>query len=356
MLPYIRGRFRHSETATMDDGSCRHLLCGNNTPMNKILLISLYRLGVVLAAAIPGAATAQDYPQKSIRFVVPFPPGGATDALARTLGEKMTQAWKQQVVIDNRAGAGGNIGAEIAAKSPADGHTIIIVGLSHAANLSLYSRLAYHPVRDFAPVTQAVAIQAFLVVHPSVPVKSVKELLALAKAKPGALNYASGGNGSSPHMAMELFKSLAKVDFVHVPYKGTQSVIGLLRGETALLFENLISVGAHIESGKLRVLAVGASKRSTAMPDVPTVSEAGVPGYDMVLWFGVLAPAGTPKDVVERIAQEVARAVREPAMSERLAKNGIDPLGNTPAEFAELIRSEMPLWRAAVDAAGIKQE
>jgi tripartite-type tricarboxylate transporter receptor subunit TctC len=322
--------------------------------MNKVLLIWSYRLAVVLAAIIPGAAAAQDYPQKSIRFVVPFPPGGATDGLARTLGEKMTQAWKQQVVIDNRGGAGGNIGAEIAAKSPADGYTIIIVGLSHAANLSLYSRLAYHPVKDFAPVTQVVAIHTFLVVHPSVPVKSVKELLALAKAKPGALNYASGGNGSSPHMAMELFKSLAKVDFVHVPYKGTQSVIGLLRGETALLFENLISVGAHIESGKMRVLAIGASKRSSAMPNVPTVSEAGVPGYDMVLWFGVLAPAGTPRPVVAKLHGEIASILKLPDVSERLARLGAEPVGSTPEQFDAFIKTEIAKWAKVVQEAGLK--
>jgi len=322
--------------------------------MNKILPNWWYRLAVVLSAMIPGAAAAQDYPQRSIRFVVPFPPGGATDGLARTLGEKMTQAWKQQVVIDNRGGAGGNIGAEIAAKSPADGYTIIIVGLSHAANLSLYSRLAYHPVRDFAPVTQAVAIHTFLVVHPSVPVKSVKELLALAKAKPGALNYASGGNGSSPHMAMELFKGLAKVDFVHVPYKGTQSVIGLLRGETALLFENLISVGAHIESGKMRVLAIGASKRSSAMPDVPTVSEAGVPGYDMVLWFGVLAPAGTPRPVVGKLQGEMAGILKLPDVSERLARLGAEPVGSTPEQFDAFIKTEIAKWAKVVQEAGLK--
>jgi len=239
--------------------------------MKKALL---FLFGALLALSVQ----AQSWPQKPVRFIVPFPPGGATDGLARILAEKMTEAWRQQVVIDNRAGAGGNIAAEIAAKAPADGHTIIIVGLSHAANLSLYSKLNYHPVRDFTPVSQVVSIDTFLVSHPSLPVKSVKELLALAKAKPGSLNYASGGNGSSPHMAMELFKSLAKVDLVHVPYKGTQSVIGILRGEAALLFENLISVGGHIKSGKLRVLAAGSAKRSSALPDVPTVAEAGVPG------------------------------------------------------------------------------
>lgn len=310
--------------------------------------------GLLIACFAGSAATAQEFPQKTVRFIVPFPPGGATDGLARVLAEKMTEAWRQQVVIDNRAGAGGNIAAEIAAKAPADGHTIIIVGLSHAANLSLYSKLNYHPVRDFTPVSQVVSIHTFLVTHPSLPVKSVKELVALAKAKPGALNYASGGNGSSPHMAMELFRSLAKVDLVHVPYKGTQSVIGILRGEAALLFENLISVGAHIKSGKLRVLAVGASKRSSALPDVPTVAEAGVPGYDMVLWFGVLAPAGTPAAAVKTIHREIANILKVPDVRSRLATQGADPVASAPAEFDAFIKSEIAKWAKVVKENGLK--
>lgn len=309
---------------------------------------------MLLAACWGGGALAQEFPQKTVRFIVPFPPGGATDGLARILGERMTEAWRQQVVIDNRAGAGGNIGAEIAAKAPADGHTIIIVGLSHAANLSLYSRLSYHPVRDFAPVSQVVSIHTFLVSHPSLPVKSVKELLALAKASPGSLNYASGGNGSSPHMAMELFKSLAKVDLVHVPYKGTQSVIGILRGEAALLFENLISVGAHVQSGKLRALAVGSSKRSSALPDVPTVAEAGVPGYDMVLWFGVLAPAGTPAGAVNAIHREIVNTAKAPDVRSRLAAQGADLVATAPGEFDAFIKSEIAKWARVVKENGLK--
>jgi tripartite-type tricarboxylate transporter receptor subunit TctC len=311
-------------------------------------------LGSLLITCFAGVAAAQEFPQKTVRFIVPFPPGGATDGLARILAEKMTEAWRQQVVIDNRGGAGGNIAAELAAKAPADGHTIIIVGLSHAANLSLYSKLNYHPVRDFTPVSQVVSIHTFLVTHPSLPVKSVKELVALAKAKPGALNYASGGNGSSPHMAMELFKGLAKVDLVHVPYKGTQSVIGILRGEAALLFENLISVGAHINSGKLRVLAVGASKRSSALPEVPTVAEAGVPGYDMVLWFGVLAPAGTPAAAVKTIHREIANILKVPDVRSRLAAQGADPVGTAPGEFDAFIKAEIAKWAKVVKASGLK--
>ncbi len=311
-------------------------------------------LAFVVVAVCPALAAAQAFPQKAIRFVVPFPPGGATDGLARILGEKMSEAWGQPVVIDNRPGAGGNIAAEIVAKAPPDGHTIIIVGLSHAANLSLYSKLGYDPVKDFAPVTQAVSIDTFLVVHPSVPVKSVKELIALAKAKPGTLNYASGGNGSSPHMAMELFRSLTKIDIVHVPYKGTQSVIGLLGGEAALLFENLISVGAHVKSCKMRALAGGGAKRSSAMPDVPTIAQAGVPGYNMVLWFGVLAPAGTPKPVVAALQREIAGILKMPDVKARLAAQGAEPVGSTPEEFDAFIKAEIVKWAKVVKDAGLK--
>jgi tripartite-type tricarboxylate transporter receptor subunit TctC len=313
-------------------------------------------LAALALLLLPAWAAAQAYPQKPIRFIVPFPPGGATDALARILGEKMSEAWKQPVLIDNRAGAGGNIAAEVVAKSPADGYTIIVVGMNHAANLALYSKLAYNPVRDFAPVTQVVAMNMFLVVHPSLPVRSVRELVALAKAKPGTLYYGSGGSGSTPHMAMELFKSLARVDLVHVPYKGTQSVIGILRGETAMLIENLISVGAHVQSGKLRALAVGATTRSGAMPELPTIAEAGVPGYEMTAWFGVLAPAGTPRAVIGALHHEMASLLKQPEIRERFAKLGAEPVGNTPEEFDAFIKSEIAKWGKVVKEAGIKAD
>jgi tripartite-type tricarboxylate transporter receptor subunit TctC len=322
--------------------------------MTKTLFARAFMLLFGVALMASSVVIAQDYPQKSIRFIVPFPPGGATDALARVLGERMTEVWKQQVIIDNRGGAGGNIAAELAARAPNDGHTIIIVGLSHAANLSLYTKLAYHPVKDFSPVTQVVAIDTFLVTHPSVPARTVKEVIALARTQPGAINYASGGNGSSPHMAMELFKMLAKIDLAHVPYKGTQSVIGMLRGETALLFENLISVGAHVKSGKMRALAVGAAKRSTALPELPTMAEAGVPGYDMVLWFGVLAPAGTPKPIVAKLHESIAAIIARADVKTRLATLGADPVGSTPDTFDAFIKTEIDKWAKVVKTANLK--
>lgn len=319
----------------------------------RITLISVFALLVAGMAGSAGAL-AQEFPSKSIRFIVPFPPGGATDAFARIIGQKLNEGWGQQVVIDNRGGAGGNIAADLAAKSPADGYTIIIVGPSHAVNTSLYSKLSYHPVRDFSSITQVASVQTFLVVHPSVPVTSVKELIALARARPGELQYSSGGNGSSPHLAMELFKNLAKINLVHIPYKGTESVIGLLRGEVSLLFENLISVGAHIKSGKVRVLAVGSSKRFAALPDVPTMAESGVPGYEMVLWFGVLAPAGTPNPIITKLNTEIVRALNAPDVRQRLLSQGAEPAGNSPEQFDALIKSEIKKWARVVKEAGLR--
>ena len=316
----------------------------------RALLLSSAAFAAILAAG----ASAQDYPQRSVRLVIPFPPGGATDGLARVVGQGLTASWGQQIVVDNRPGAGGNIGAMIAAKAPPDGYTLFMVGLSHAANLSLYRKLDYHPLRDFTPITQVVSIDTFLAVHPSLPVKSVKELLALARAKPGGLNYASGGNGSSPHMAMELFKSLAKVDIVHVPYKGTESVIGLMRGEAGMIFENLISIGAQIKSGKLRALAIGSPRRSAAMPDIPTVSEAGVPGYAVSLWFGMLGPAGLPKPIVDKAWRDTAALLKTAEVRERFASLGADPIGSTPDEFTAFIKTEIAKWQKVIRGANIQ--
>lgn len=311
---------------------------------------------VLLLAALvcSSIVIAQDYPSKPIRFIVPFPPGGATDTFARILGQKMTDSWGQQVVIDNRAGAGGNIAAELAAKSPADGYTIIIVGMSHAVNVSLYRKIAYDPVKDFAPITQVASVESFLVVHPSLPVKSVKELIALAKARPGQLNYGSGGNGAPGHLAGELFKMLTGINMVHVPYKGAQSMVGLLNGDHAVEFNNLITVGAHIKSGKVRVLAVGSAKRSPLMPEVPTMREAGVPGYEKVQWFGVLAPAGTPQPVISKLNAEMVRALKLPDVAKRLRDLGSEPVANSPEQFDVLIKSEIKKWAKVIKEVGIR--
>lgn len=309
----------------------------------------------ILAALVCSFVTkAQDYPSKPIRFIVPFPPGGATDTFARIIGQKMNESWTQQVVIDNRPGAGGNIAAELAAKSPADGYTIIIVGMSHAVNVSLYKKIAYDPVGDFTPITQVASVESFLVVHPSLPVKSVKELIALAKARPGQLNYGSGGSGAPGHLAGELFKMLAGINMVHIPYKGAQSMVGLLNGDHAVEFNNLITVGAHIKSGKVRVLAVGSAKRSPLMPEVPTMMEGGVPGYEKVQWFGVLAPAGTPKPTASKLNAEMVRILKLADVKERLRILGSEAIGSTPEQFDALIKSEIAKWAKVIKEVGIR--
>jgi tripartite-type tricarboxylate transporter receptor subunit TctC len=313
------------------------------------LCISL-AVGAIIGS---GIASAQEYPLKPVRFIVPFPPGGATDAFARILGQKLNESLGQQFVVDNRAGAGGNIATEIAAKSPADGYTMIVVGPNHAVNVTLYPKLGFDPVADFTPVTQVASVQTFLVVHPSLPVHSVKELVALAKAKPGQLNYGSGGNGAPGHLAGEMLKMLTGIQMVHVPYKGVGSIIGLVRGDHSVEFNNLISVGAQIKEGKVRVLAVGDSKRTPFMPNVPTVAEAGVPGFEMVQWFGVLAPAATPRPVIAKLHGEMVKALRLADVNERFHNLGAEPVGNTPEQFGALIRSEVVKWARVVKQAGI---
>lgn len=310
-----------------------------------------------IAFAIAGCATAlaaQNYPNKPIRLIVPFPPGGAVDTFGRIIGEELTRVWAQQIVIDNRAGAAGNIAAELAARAPADGYTIIIVGMSHAVNISLYSKIGYHPINDFDPITQVASVESFLVVHPSLPVKSVKELIALARAKPGRLNYGSGGSGAPGHLAGELFKIKAGINLVHVPYKGALSMVGLLNGDHTVEFNNLITVGAYIKSGKVRVLAVGSAKRSPLMPEVPTMKEAGVPDYEKTQWFGMLAPRGTPRPIIMKLNEGIGNALRLPAATKRLRGLGSEPVGNSPEQFGALINSEIAKWADVIKQVGMR--
>lgn len=308
----------------------------------------------ILGALVFSPASAQDFPRKPIRFIVPFSPGGAADTLGRIIGDKLTEAWAQQVVIDNRPGAGGNLAAQLAAQSSPDGYTIIIVGPSFAVNVSLYTEPGYDPIRDFSPITQLASAQSFLVVNSSVPVRSVKELIALAKAKPGQLNYGSAGSGSPSYLAAELFKTLADVKLVHVPYKGAGSTLGLLRGDTSLQFSNLMTVGALVKTGKVRVLAVCGSKRSAAMPEVPTIAEAGVPGYKVVQWYGVLAPAGTPMPIVSKLNAEIVRILSKPDVMRRLENLGTEPVGSSPQQFKTLVKSEITKWAKLIKSTGMR--
>jgi len=314
------------------------------------------KIFAVLLCVTTSLGYAQDYPNKPVRMVVPFPPGGTTDILARAVGQKLSESWGQQVVIDNRGGAGGNIGTDIVAKSPADGYTLLMgtVG-THAINASLYGKLPFDPIKDFAPVTLVASVPNVLVVNSTVDSKSVKELIALAKSKPGQLAFASSGNGTSIHLAGELFKSMTGTAMLHIPYKGSAPAIAeLLGGQTNMMFDNLPSAMPHIKSGRLRALAVTSVRRSPALPDIPTIAETGISGYEASSWFGVLAPAGTPKDVVAKIQADIAKALNAPEIKERLSGQGAEPVGNTPEQFAEHIKAESAKWAKVVRDSGAK--
>jgi tripartite-type tricarboxylate transporter receptor subunit TctC len=297
------------------------------------------------------------FPSKPIRIIVPASPGGAADILARTIAQKLSDSWGQQVLVDNRTGAAGIIGAEAAARAPNDGYTIMMgfAGVI-AVNPSLYKILPYDSVKDFAPVALVAMSPLMLVVHPAVPAYSVNELIALAKAKPGLLNFASTGSGSTQHLSAELFKSMADISMTHIPYKGSSLAYpDLLAGNVSLMFENMLSMLPNAKSGKVRALAVTSAKRSAAMPEVPTVAES-VPGYSAVGWYGVLAPAGTDATIVNKLSAEINRILKLPEVSERLSSLGAEPTGSTPDEFATHIRIEIAKWGKVVRDSGARIE
>ena len=302
-----------------------------------------------------GGTLAQDYPSKPIRLVVPFPPGGTTDLLARLVAQKLTESWKQPVTVENRGGGGSVIGSEIVAKAPPDGYTLLVATPALAVNPSLRRDLPYDAEKSFAPVVRLVFSPTILVVHPSLPVNSVRQLIALAKSRPGQINYASGGNGSGGHIAGELVKRLAGIDVVHIPYKGVgPGVTALLAGEVSLMFAQMPIVRPYLASGRLRALAVTSSVRSQVMPDLPTVAEAGVPGFKIEPWFGIIAPAGTPKEIISRLNNEIQTIMRMPDVRERLVTGGIVPATNTPEEFAAFIRAEIANWAELVKISGAR--
>lgn len=308
-------------------------------------------------AGAAGAATAQTYPAKPIRIVVPFTAGGPSDIVARTVGQKLNETWGQPVVVDNRAGAGGAIGTEFVARGPADGYQLLhgtIGGLAVA--MSLQPNRGYDTLRDFAPITQAVNVTNFLVVHPSVPAKSVKELLAMARARPGGLNYASSGNGTVTHLAGELLKLMGRVDIVHVPYKGgAPALTALLSGETDMSYENSLIILPQIRAGKVKALGVTGAKRSALLPDVPTIGET-LAGYSASGWYGLVAPAATPKDALARLNAAAIRALRAPDVAERLASQGAEAVGNSADEWGAFIRAEIDKWARVVRAANMKAD
>jgi tripartite-type tricarboxylate transporter receptor subunit TctC len=313
-------------------------------------------MAAALCAATP--SFAQSFPEKPIRFVVGFTPGGPSDILARALGQKLGERWSQQVVIENRPGAGGNVAAEAVAKSAPDGYTWLLGNNSIlATNQSLYRSLGYDPVKDFAPVSLVAVQPNILVVNPQVPDRSVTELITLAKKNPGKLNYASSGSGAAAHLAGELFKTMTGVDMVHVPYKGAQPALtDVIAGQVQLMFATSASVIPFIQAGRLRALAVTTARRSASVPDLPTVAEAGVPGFEAITWHGVVVPAATPAPLVERLNRDIVSALAQPDLRERLAALGAEVRAGTPREFADYIASEIPKWSKVVRESGARIE
>jgi tripartite-type tricarboxylate transporter receptor subunit TctC len=313
-------------------------------------------LVAALAAQTVSAADAQNWPTKPVRMVIPFPAGGTTDILGRVAAQKLSEALGQQVIPDNRPGASGNIGTEQVARAAPDGYTLLTApGSTLTIHPSLYPKLGFDPLKDFAPITILAGVPNLLVVHPSLPARNVKELIALAKSKPDQLNYASTGAGQSTHLSMELFKSMAGVKIVHVPYKGSApAVTDLLGGHVPMMFDNMPSALPHVKAGKLRALGVSTSKRSTTAPDVPTVAESGLPGFDVTVWFAVLAPAATPRDITDRLHRTLVKALQAGDVRERLASQGAEAVGNTPEQFTAQMKTDLAKWAKVVKDANIK--
>jgi tripartite-type tricarboxylate transporter receptor subunit TctC len=309
------------------------------------------------AAAIASTAAGQAYPTKPVRMIAASSPGSAVDIVARIVAQKLGEQLGQQVVVDNRAGAGGNLGAELAAKAAPDGYTLFMGTPAHAINTGLYRKLNYDLIRDFAPVSQVTSGQYVVIVHPSLPVKSIKELIALARAKPGQLNYASAGSGNATHLAGELFSSAAHVKLVHVPYKGSgPALTDVVGGQVQLMFCNLTAALPQVKTGRIRALAVTGPTRAAAAPELPTVIEAGLPGYTVISWFGVLVPAATPRELIMKLNAELARTMSAPDVRDRLAADGAEPTTGTPEQFGTFLRAEITQWTKVIKNAGIVAE
>jgi len=308
-----------------------------------------------IGASLAADVAAQTYPNRPLRWVIPFPPGGGADSLARIVGQRAGEALGQPIVIDNRGGAGGNIAAEVAAKAAPDGHTLLQANVAHAISASLYGRLPYDLARDFAPVTQLASIPFVLTLNASVPATSLAELIALAKTKPGALNYASSGSGGPSHLAMELFKSMAGVNLRHIPYKGGGlAVPDVISGRVQALFMTVAVALPHVTAGRVRALGVTSARRVPSLPGIPTMAEAGIPGYEVTTWFGVMAPQGTPPRIVGKLHAVFTQALAEPDVRERVANQGFAIAGSSPREFAAFVNAELAKWAAVVKSSGAK--
>lgn len=321
-------------------------------------LNNMLALGLLVTGNAAPLAVASEYPSRQIRMIVAFAPGGGTDIIARIAAKGIGDHLRQQVVVDNRPGAGGNIGVEIVAKAAPDGYTLLTTGTgTHAINPSLYSNLRWDAVRDFAPVSLIAATPYLMVVNLSVPARNVKEFIALAKASPNKINMASSGSGGMPHLAGELFNLLAGVKLVHVPYKGTGAVFpDLIGGRVQVTFGDIVATYPHVKAGKLRALGITSSKRAASLSDIPTIAESGVPGYDAVGWFGVFAPAGTPKDVIAKLNEAITKYVRQPEVTQRFTALGAEVVASTPEQFAQTQKADLARWAKVVKAAGMRVE
>jgi len=311
---------------------------------------------IVLAAAA-NVSTAQTYPNRPVRFIVPYSAGGGVDIVTRTLAQKLTELFNQSFVVENRPGGSTNIGSEAVARAAPDGYMLLMGSPANAVNGSLFAKLPYDTLRDFAPVSLVGYGPLVLVVHPSVPARSVKDLIALCKSRPGQLSYASGGNGSSQHLAGEMLKVMTRVDIVHVPYKGAApALVDLIGGQIAFMFNNTLEVLPYVKTARLRALAVASAKRAAVLPDVPTFAESGLPGFEATVWWGVLAPAATPKDVIARLNGEIVRALRAPEVKERFTTLGAEATGSTPEQFGEFLKSETAKWANVIKTSGIRAD
>lgn len=312
---------------------------------------------VLLAALIGGIAHAQQYPTRSLRFISPFPPGGGNDTLSRIVGDKLSEQMGQRIIVDNRPGANTIVGTELLAKSPPDGYTLALLPNTFASNPSIYPKLPYDTLRDFVGVGQVAQSPQMLLVHPSVPVKTLKELLALAKSTPGGVSYGTSGNGSVGHLAILLLTTMTGVSFVHVPYKGTAaSVTDLLGGHIPLMMSSMLGTLPHVRAGRLRIIAITTAQRSKAIPEVPTIAEAGVPGYADTLWYGFVAPARTPDAVIRRLNAELATTLKHPDVIEKLSTQAVEPFHTSPEQFGALIRTEYEKWAKVIKAGAIKTD
>jgi tripartite-type tricarboxylate transporter receptor subunit TctC len=324
---------------------------------SRCLTAALLIAATGLVQSAPASAAPPEYPTRSIRLIVPFAPGGSNDIMARLIGQHFSESMGQPVIVDNRPGAGGIIGTDAAAKSPPDGYTLLMMSVTLAVNPSLRLNLPYDTHRDLLPITLVASAPLMLVVHPSMPAKSVKELIAYAKANPGKLNFASGGPGTTPHLAGEMLKAMAGIEMTHVPYKGGgPALTDLVAGQIQLMLENIPSTLPHVKADRLRALAVTGLKRSALVPHLPTLDEAGLKGYEIVGWNGLFAPAGTPQNVVARIHADTVKGLAKPEVKERLATLGAEGVGSSPAEFAKFFAAEISKWAAAVKQAGLKPE